>query len=130
GEAIRKFYEAGLTLAIASSSSEDYIRAVLHQMNWNPFIKTVASAYHVPRGKPAPDVYLEAARILKAAPASCLAFEDSVNGAKAAQAAQLRVCAVPGHDFTMYDFEGIADAVYPSLDDVLQHEFDANLPIE
>lgn len=130
GEAIQKFHEAGLSLAIASSSSEDYIQAVLHQMGWTPFIDTVASAYNVPRGKPAPDVYLEATRILGTKSSHCLAFEDSVNGAKAAQAAQLRVCAIPGHDFTPADFEGIADATYPSLNDVLQLEFGANLPIE
>lgn len=130
GEAIQKFHEAGLRLAIASSSSEDYIQEVLHQMGWTPFIDTVTSAYHVPRGKPAPDVYLEATRILGAHPMACLAFEDSVNGAKAAQAAQLRVCAIPGHDFSPSDFEGIADVTYPSLNDVLQLEFGANLPIE
>lgn len=129
-EAIQKFHAAGLTLAIASSSSETYIRAIVEQMNWTDFISIIASACNVPQGKPSPDVYLDAVRMLGTDSTTCLAFEDSVNGAKAAHAARIRVCAIPGHDFHPADFDGIANVVYPSLNDVLHLEFGANLPIE
>lgn len=132
-EVIQKFHAAGLTLAIASSSLETYIHAVVNQMGWAKYISVMASGYNVPRGKPAPDVYLAAVHQLGVSIEKCLAFEDSVNGTKAAHAAQIRVCAIPGHDFTPADFEGIADAIYPSLDHVLEvytTEFGANLSME
>jgi beta-phosphoglucomutase-like phosphatase (HAD superfamily) len=72
----------------------------------------------VPRGKPAPDVYLDALQKLDVPPDKCLAFEDSVNGARAARAANLRVCAIPGHDFSTEDFCDITPYIYASLDDV------------
>lgn len=132
-EVIQQFYAAGRTLAIASSSSEPYIRSIVNQLGWSEYIAAIASGYNVPKGKPAPDVYLEALRMLNTAPENCLAFEDSVNGTKAAKAAHIRVCAIPGHDFSPSDFEGIADAIYPSLHHVLEKftpEFGTNLPIE
>lgn len=132
-EAIEKFHADGLILAIASSSLESYIRRVVHQMGWGSYMQVIASGYNVPRGKPAPDVYLAAAEMLNANVNTCLAFEDSVNGAKAAQAAQMQVCAIPGHDFTPADFVGIADFVLSSLQEVITlytSEFGANLSIE
>ena len=57
------------------------------------------SSEEVPRGKPAPDVYLEAARRLDAAPSSCVAVEDSSNGIRSAAAAGMTVIAVPNREF-------------------------------
>ena len=62
------------------------------------FAVTVSSE-EVRRGKPAPDVYLEAARRLDAAPERCVAIEDSTNGIRAAVAAGMAVVAVPNPHF-------------------------------
>jgi len=62
------------------------------------FAVTVSSE-EVPRGKPAPDVYLEAARRLGADPAGCVAVEDSTNGLRAAHAAGMAVVALPNRDY-------------------------------
>jgi beta-phosphoglucomutase-like phosphatase (HAD superfamily) len=62
------------------------------------FTATVSSE-EVARGKPAPDVYLEAARRLDAAPSACAAVEDSTNGLRAADAAGMTVIAVPNREF-------------------------------
>jgi len=57
------------------------------------------SSEEVPRGKPAPDVYLEATRRLGQPPGACAAVEDSANGIRSALAAGLRVVAVPNRDY-------------------------------
>jgi beta-phosphoglucomutase-like phosphatase (HAD superfamily) len=59
----------------------------------------VVSSEEVPRGKPAPDVYLEAARRLGVEAGRCAAVEDSQNGIRSAKAAGMRVIAVPNAHF-------------------------------
>lgn len=82
-------------LGLASSSPRALIDAVLATAGLaNRFAVTI-STEEVARGKPAPDVYLAAAKAMGFAPARCLAVEDSTNGLRAAAAAGLAVVAVP-----------------------------------
>jgi HAD superfamily hydrolase (TIGR01509 family) len=82
-------------LGLASSSNRELIDLVLELSGLaRCFLKTVSSE-EVPRGKPAPDVYLEAARRLGVSPAPCVAIEDSENGIRSAKAAGMRVLAIP-----------------------------------
>jgi len=83
------------TLAVASSSNRPLIEAVLEQAGISEVFAAVVSSEEVARGKPAPDVYLEAARRLGIAPEFCAAIEDSSNGLQAAHAAGMRVLALP-----------------------------------
>ncbi|GGZ62060.1 hydrolase [Streptomyces inusitatus] len=85
----------GVPLAVASGSSRAAIEAVLAGTGLDAFIRTVVSAEEVPRGKPEPDVFLEAARRLGAVPADCVVLEDAAPGAVAARAAGMRCVAVP-----------------------------------
>jgi beta-phosphoglucomutase-like phosphatase (HAD superfamily) len=73
----------------------------------------------VGRGKPAPDVFLEAARRMAVDPASCAAIEDSHNGILAAHAAGMTVLALPNHEFPPGE-EALAKAarVLDSLDEL------------
>jgi len=82
-------------LAVASSSNRPLIEAVLETAGIAGRFEAVVSSEEVARGKPAPDVYLEAARRLGADPARAAAVEDSSNGLRAAHAAGLRVVALP-----------------------------------
>jgi HAD superfamily hydrolase (TIGR01509 family) len=83
-------------LALASSANRVVIDRVLREAGLeHGFVATVSSE-EVPRGKPAPDVYLAAARLLGQPPTQCAAVEDSVNGIRAALAAGMAVVAVPG----------------------------------
>ena len=78
--------------------------------------RATVSSEEVPRGKPAPDVYLEAARRLDVAPKRCVAVEDSTNGIRSARAAGMRVIAVPRPDFPPpAEALRLADAVLDSL---------------
>lgn len=90
----------GWRVALASNSPELLCHLVLGELGIADRFETVVSADDVERGKPAPDIYLLAARRLSVAPSECLAFEDSLTGVRAAHAAGMRVVAVcPGKDF-------------------------------
>jgi HAD superfamily hydrolase (TIGR01509 family) len=86
-------------LAVASSSPKSLIETVLAAAALRPAFRTAVSSEEVTRGKPAPDVYLEAARRLAIPPTACAAIEDSTNGLLAAAAAGLAVIAVPRPEY-------------------------------
>jgi HAD superfamily hydrolase (TIGR01509 family) len=86
-------------LALASSSNREVIDTVLAALGvTDRFVATVSSE-EVGRGKPAPDVYLEAARRLDVSPADAVAIEDSANGIRSAHDAGMRVIALPNPHF-------------------------------
>jgi HAD superfamily hydrolase (TIGR01509 family) len=86
-------------LALASSANREVIDAVLDGAGITARFGATVSSEEVPRGKPAPDVYLGAARLLGVDPADCAAVEDSSNGLRAAHAAGMIVIATPNHAF-------------------------------
>jgi HAD superfamily hydrolase (TIGR01509 family) len=106
-------------LAVASSSNPELIEVVLEVSGLRPLFRAVVSSQEVPRGKPAPDVYLEAARRLGVPPERCAAVEDSHNGIRSAKAAGMRVVAVPNAHFPP-DAEALAlaDVVVRSVSEV------------
>jgi HAD superfamily hydrolase (TIGR01509 family) len=86
---------AAFPLGLASSSNRPLIDAVLAGSGLATSFAVTVSSEEVPRGKPAPDVYLEAARRLGVDPARCGAVEDSHSGIRSARAAGMRVVAIP-----------------------------------
>jgi HAD superfamily hydrolase (TIGR01509 family) len=86
-------------LGLASSANRPVIDLVLDRSGLAGCFRATVSSEEVARGKPAPDVYLEAAARLGVAPAACAAVEDSGNGLRAAAAAGMRVVAVPNRRF-------------------------------
>jgi HAD superfamily hydrolase (TIGR01509 family) len=82
-------------LALASSSPRRLIDSVLAAAGWSELFDATVSTDEVGRGKPAPDVYLEAAGRLDRMAASCAAVEDSSNGLRSAAAAGMLVIAIP-----------------------------------
>ena len=86
-------------LAVASSSNRPIIDLVLDLSGLNRFFRATVSSEEVPRGKPSPDVYLEAARRLGSHPKETAAIEDSRNGILSATAAGMRVIAIPNRRF-------------------------------
>ncbi|MER7571540.1 HAD family phosphatase [Streptomyces sp. NPDC126514] len=96
---MRKFVELlasdEVATAVASGSSREAIEAVLAGTGLDAHLRTIVSAEEVDHGKPAPDVFLEAARRLGAEPADCVVLEDAAPGAAAAHAAGMRCIAIP-----------------------------------
>ena len=86
-------------LALASSSNRELIDLALDLMRVAHLFKATVSSEEVGRGKPAPDVYLEAARRLGVDPTHAAAVEDSHNGILSAKAAGMRVLAIPNRRF-------------------------------
>ena len=106
-------------LGLASSANREVIDLVLELAELEDSFAATVSSEEVPRGKPAPDVYLEAARRLGVAPMDCAAVEDSTNGLRAAAAAGMRIIALPNRAFPpAEDALQLADVVIGSLDEL------------
>jgi HAD superfamily hydrolase (TIGR01509 family) len=106
-------------LGLASSSNREIIELVLELAELRAFFVATVSSEEVPRGKPAPDVYLEAARRLDVPAPRCAAVEDSTNGIRAAAAAGMTVIALPNAAFPPdEDALRLAAVVLSSLDEL------------
>ena len=117
-EAVRRCAERW-PLAVASSSNPELIEVVLDVAGLHDVIPVVVSSQEVARGKPAPDVYLEAARRLGVEPQLCAAVEDSHNGIRSASAAGMRVIAIPNPHFPPDETAlAQADVVLRSIDEL------------
>ncbi|MBK1784632.1 HAD family hydrolase [Prauserella cavernicola] len=86
-------------VAIASSSPPVLIQSFLHATDLTGIVGVAVSSEQVAAGKPAPDVYLEAASQLGVEPGACVAVEDSTNGLRSALAAAMTVIGVPNPHF-------------------------------
>jgi HAD superfamily hydrolase (TIGR01509 family) len=114
-------------LGLASSSNREVIDAVLELAGIAHLFRATVSSEEVEHGKPAPDVYLEAARRLGVDPTSCAAVEDSANGIRSARAAGMRVIAIPNlHYPPSEDVLALADVVLHSLDELTPERVSAS----
>jgi HAD superfamily hydrolase (TIGR01509 family) len=117
-EAVRRTAES-FPLALASSSNREVFEAVLDLAGIADCFSATVSSEEVARGKPAPDVYLEAARRLGVESERCAAVEDSHAGIRSAKSAGMRVVAIPNASYPPDDEAlELADAVVRSLDDL------------
>jgi HAD superfamily hydrolase (TIGR01509 family) len=106
-------------LGLASSANRELIDLVLELTDLGGRFGATVSSEEVPRGKPEPDVYLEAARRLGADPTASAAVEDSHNGILSAAAAGLHVIAIPNAEFPPGpEALGAAARVLSSLDEL------------
>ena len=104
-------------LALASSSNRELIDLVLESSGLDRYFTASVSSEEVARGKPAPDVFLEAARRLGVEPTHCAAVEDSENGILAAKAAGMRTIAIPNPHYPPHeDALAAADVVLASIE--------------
>lgn len=101
-EVLERCAALGFRVALASNSPAQLCELVVERLGVGDRFDTLVSVDDVARGKPAPDIYLLAARRLGVDPGECLAFEDTPTGARAALAAGMRVVAIPsaGQDFS------------------------------
>jgi HAD superfamily hydrolase (TIGR01509 family) len=106
-------------LGVASSSNRHVIDLVLDEAGIADEFRATVSSEEVGAGKPAPDVYLEAAKRLDVDPSACVAIEDSTNGIRSAHAAGMAVVAVPNKDFPPEpDALALAPLVLDSLEEI------------
>jgi beta-phosphoglucomutase len=91
---LNQIKSAGLKLAVATSSSPGIVNILLNKCGIAPFFDAIVTTCEAGKSKPAPDVYLLAARIAGVSPANCIVFEDSPNGISAAKNAGMYCIAV------------------------------------
>ncbi|MFT5700494.1 MAG: HAD superfamily hydrolase (TIGR01509 family) [Desulforhopalus sp.] len=110
-------FQGQMSLAVASSSHEKEIRAILEIQGLISYFPVILGGDMVEKRKPDPEIYLKAQTLLGMGPGECVAFEDSGPGINAAKNAGMKAIAIPneftqGHDFTR------ADSIVPSFDAV------------
>ena len=88
-------------MAICTSNSRMLVDRCLKRLKIDQFMDVVLTADEVSNGKPAPDIYLTAARIIGVRPEECVVFEDVLAGIESGHNAGMRVCAVRDNA-TMY----------------------------
>jgi beta-phosphoglucomutase len=96
-ELMQSLHEAGFKQALASSTPIENIKIISELLGLGRYLSVLVSGEMVPRGKPAPDIFLKAAAELGVEPALCLVIEDAVAGVEAAHAAGMRCIAVAGN---------------------------------
>lgn len=115
----------GVKVGLATNSPRSLLDTVMYRLQLRNYFQALVSATDVEHGKPAPDVYLLAAKLLNSHPSNCLVIEDSFTGATAGKRAEMTVIAVPDpSDFHNAKFD-IADFKLHSLE-----EFDMQNYIE
>lgn len=119
--------EQDIRLGIATSNSRELVTAVSDALGLHRFMDTVVTSCDVKRGKPAPDVYLEAARQLAVLPQNCLVFEDVPAGILAGKNAGMTVCAVADDFSRELDDQKhkLADYYISDYKQVLSHTWEA-----
>lgn len=116
----------GIAVAIATAAPAPNRQLVLERSGLAARVAVIVGAEQVKRGKPAPDLFLEAARQLGAQPSATLVFEDAVLGVQAGRAAGMTVCGVTtgepsevllaaGANFTIRDFTELPPALLEAL---------------
>jgi HAD superfamily hydrolase (TIGR01509 family) len=118
-EVLEELQQMNLRLAVATSSVSASARPFLDRHNLTPLFDVIVTGDEVEHGKPQPDIYLRAAEKLRVAPDACLVIEDSLSGIAAANAANMRVAAIPDARFVdPRDYEQEADYVLSSLEKI------------
>ena len=101
-------------MAVASNGNRSLVTASLERTNLLSLFDTVVTIDDVTQGKPAPDIFLEAARRLNVEPERCFIFEDSEEGLEAASRAKIPACDV------RLDFSGETDTHHPNMKIILK----------
>ncbi len=110
----------GIKLGIATSNSRELVESTIDALKIRKYFDHIMTSCDVAKGKPAPDVYLETAKILGVEPSRCLVFEDIIMGIMAGKNAGMKVCAVED-EFSMHQLEEkmrLADYYIKDYDDI------------
>jgi beta-phosphoglucomutase len=118
---LERLAERGISVAVATSAPERNVAHTLSAIGLADRISVIARSDSVPRGKPFPDVFLQAAHELGVAPEACLAFEDAPVGVAAARSAGMRCVAIT----STFSAEALAASDPPP--DAAYRDFDAYL---
>lgn len=111
--------EKKIKMGLATSSSNQLMKAVLMKLDLAQSLSATVSAEHLRYGKPHPEVFINCAELLNIPPQECVVIEDSLNGVIAGKAAQMMVVAVPEEKFQKTDKFVVADYSCQNMQQVL-----------
>lgn len=118
-EVLQELREMKMQLGLATSSVGASARPFLDRHQITKFFDAIVTGDEVEHGKPAPDIYLAAAKKLNVSANDCLVVEDALSGIAAAKAAKMRVVAIPDRRFVdPAEYEKEADYVLNSLSEL------------
>ena len=125
---LKHLKEQGIPMGIATSNSRDLLDAVLESLEISPYFDCCMTSCEAGAGKPAPDIYIKVAKILKTEPKDCLIFEDTPAGILAGNRAGIPVCAMADEnsagrkdqilqmaDYYAETFDQVLDRTYRNL---------------
>ncbi len=123
---LERLAQRDVPMAVATAAPPENRDFVLDRLDLRRFFRAIVSSEDAPRGKPFPDLFLVAAERVGANPTRCVAFEDAVNGVRAAVAAGMRTCAVlttatpealraAGAEWTIPDFTELPESLERAL---------------
>ncbi|HUQ84726.1 MAG TPA: HAD family phosphatase [Candidatus Limnocylindrales bacterium] len=117
---VESMHKKGLKLAIATGGyPKEKLVEILRKLQILDFFIIIVSSDEVKKGKPEPDVFLEAAKRLRVNPAECLVFEDAPSGVLAGKAAGMTVYAVNSDQSIQEELKKAgADSVFSSLAEI------------
>jgi HAD superfamily hydrolase (TIGR01509 family) len=117
-ETLKRLKDEGMTMLVASSSSIDFIESILIKMDIRHYFDHIVSGESMAHGKPAPDIFIEAAKRSGQHKESCVVIEDSANGVKAAVAAGIDCIGYINESSGVQDLSG-AIAVFDNFESIL-----------
>lgn len=115
---LQEFSKNGYLLAMATGNTRQMMDLMTENLKIRKYFNVTVSSDEVPHGKPAPDIFLEAARRLDIKPKECLVLEDAINGVVAAKAAGMRAIAVCDQRYNKPESFTEADMVVGSLKEI------------
>ncbi len=118
-ELIRFLKENNIKIGLASGSSRESVDHHLRELDAEKYFDVTLSGYEVKNGKPAPDIFLECARLMGVEPRDCFVFEDSPNGVRAGIAAGMRCIGIPDIADFSEEIKGMLFAELSSLDEAV-----------
>ena len=116
-ELLQQLQAANIPTAVASSSPIEFIEASIDNLKLTDYFQFLMSGNEVKHGKPAPDIYIEAASRLSVAPADCVVLEDSHNGATAAKSAGMKCIGFKNPGSGIQDLS-ITDIIVDNINDI------------
>ena len=120
-ELVKFLREKGVKLAIASGSSQGSIKHHLAEVGGTHYFDAIVGGADIENGKPAPDIFLLAAKKLGAKPEDCYVIEDSPNGIRAGFAAGMKAIGVPDIAQFTDEIKALETAEYKSMFEVLEY---------
>jgi HAD superfamily hydrolase (TIGR01509 family) len=116
-ELIKQLHQNGIQLILASSSSKVTINRVFNRFKLHSYFSHIVSGEDFPQSKPNPDIFLEAVRLSKTNKENCIVIEDSTNGIKAANAADIYCVGYRSVNSKQQDYS-LANLVIDSFDEL------------